>query len=177
MKVEIFSGTITPLTPRAVPAVAANLDIVILSIDPRGMVCDHTTTVPPGGNSTTISGGPIVGTTQRTHLDIDLYAMGIPKNSYVHVTITIDQTVDQHVAFITGFNSVTAGSTGANSFMFTTNNPNGPYLHDHKVEFYCQRTADQATPAPYNIGLVFVDANDPTYSLVVYFDPKIKNNG
>jgi hypothetical protein len=177
MEVEFVAGTMIPLQAKAVSAVAADLQILIGNIDSREMDCSYTVAVPPTADHDEVDGGFVFGASQRTRLDIDLTAIDIGPNGIVRVTITIGDTFEnENIAFLSDPYCVTAGNAGAAALMFYAQGTSGVYVSDRQAVFYCKRGIGTGI-YPYNIGLVAQEIGSISYSMVTFYDPKIRNDG
>jgi len=120
-----------------------------------------------------------VGGPEKTRLDLNLSGLAIPDGSGAKLIFKIPAT--QPALFMQNLGTgpatehfaVTAGNELCQDIL------HNPVLSiDRKqVSVTCLRAPGFTYAVPFNLGLVFPDTDNSAYSLPVFFDPKIKNDG
>lgn len=116
---------------------------------------------------------------ERTRLDLNLSGLTIPDGSGAKIIFKIPAT--QAALFMPNLPvgttiehfAVTAGNTLCQDIL------HNPVLStDRKqVSVTCLRVSGFTFAVPFNLGMIFPDTDNNAYSLPVFFDPKIKNDG
>ena len=178
---QTVSNTMLPLTKiEDTPRVVGFVRLRITSLDPRGMTCtkeewDGTRWIPlnpppPGPNPT------------RFDLSLDHIPMGLSTSQLVaygeirtvdviQVRIKIDPSLT-NVRFDKTY-GVTAGSAEGSPLLKSLEIHSG----ERDAMFLSLRRGYGKGALPYNIGLLLTDTHDPNYEMVVFYDPKIENDG